>query len=173
MHRCTLSAGQQLTDRSGVQPVGLAPAVALLLAHRSHLPRVEQPHHQPVTITQVTDQRLVMVPGRLHTDHHHMGVQPVGGGGDQALELGQASPVGDQADAVDHDLPEQVGGHDKPGRLGHIDADQQHPLRVHATHQLQEPPARWPQCGHRASSTRPFCRLLSVTDSSLAGRAHS
>jgi hypothetical protein len=50
----------------------------------------------------------MMVPGRLHPDHHHPGVQPTAGGGDQTLELGQASPIGDQAHAVDHDLPEQV-----------------------------------------------------------------
>jgi hypothetical protein len=80
----------------------------------------------------------MMVPGRLHPDHYHTGVQPAGGGGDQALELGQASPVGDQAHAVDHDLPGQVRGHDKPGRLRHIDADQQHSPRVHATNQLQK-----------------------------------
>jgi hypothetical protein len=49
-----------------------------------------------------------MVPGRLHTDHHHTGVQPAAGGGDQALELGQPSHVGDQPDAIDHDLPRQV-----------------------------------------------------------------
>jgi hypothetical protein len=80
----------------------------------------------------------MMVPGRLHPDHYHTGVQPAGGGGDQALELGQASPVGDQAHAVDHNLPGQVRGHDKPGRLRHIDADQQHSPRVHATNQLQK-----------------------------------
>jgi hypothetical protein len=43
----------------------------------------------------VTNQRLMMVSGRLHPDHHHTGVQPAAGGGDQALELGQAGPVRD------------------------------------------------------------------------------
>ena len=138
MWRRALAAGQQRTDRGRVQPVGLAPPVALLLAHRGDLGRVEQPHHQPVPITQVTNQRLMMMPGRLHPDHHHRGVQLAAGGGDQALELGQASPVGDQAHAVDHDLPNQVRGHHKPGRLGHIHADQQHAPRVHAIYQLQE-----------------------------------
>jgi hypothetical protein len=87
----------------------------------------------------MTNQGLMMVPGRLHPDHHHSGVQPAAGSGDQALELGQAGPVSDEAHAVHHELPEQVRGHHKPGRLGHIDTDQQHPPRVHATHQLQEP----------------------------------
>ncbi len=173
MHRCTLSAGQQLTDRSGVQPVGLAPAVALLLAHRSHLPRVEQPQHQPVTITQVTDQRLVMVPGRLHTDHHHMGVQPVGGGGDQALELGQASPVGDQADAVDHDLPEQVGGHDNQVALATSTPTSNTRCGSTPRTSSRNHPRAGPNVGTVHHRPAPFCRLLSVTDSSLAGRAHS
>jgi hypothetical protein len=140
VHRRALPAGQQRTDRRRVQPVGLAPPVALLFAHRGDLGGIEQPHHQPLTITQVTDQRLMMMPGRLHPDHHHPGVQPAAGGRDQALELGQAGPVGGQAHPVDHDPPEQVRGHQQPGRLGHIDTNQQHPPRVHATDQVQEHP---------------------------------
>jgi hypothetical protein len=104
--RGALPAGQQLTDRGRVQPVGLAPSVALLFARRSHLARVEQPHHQLLTITQVTDQRLMMVPGRLHPHHHHAGVQPAPGRGDQALELAQPSHVGDQPDTIHNHFPE-------------------------------------------------------------------
>jgi hypothetical protein len=46
VHRGSLPAGEQLTDRGRIQPVGLAPPVALLLAHRRHLSGVEQPYHQ-------------------------------------------------------------------------------------------------------------------------------
>jgi hypothetical protein len=56
--------------------VGLASAVALLLAHCSHLGRVEQAHHQLATIAQVADQGLVVVPGRLDADDHDLGPEP-------------------------------------------------------------------------------------------------
>jgi hypothetical protein len=82
VHQRALPAGQQPTDPSRVQPVGLAPAVPLLFAHRRHLPGVEQPYHQPVTIAQVGDQRLVMVASGLDADHHPLGAELSPRGGD-------------------------------------------------------------------------------------------
>jgi hypothetical protein len=138
MHQRALAAGQQLADGRRVQPVGLAPTVALLLADRGHLRRVQQAHHELVTAKQVGDQRLVLVPGRLDPDYDHRRIDPGAGGPEHPLELGQPGPVGDQPHAVHHDLPQQVGRDHKPGRLGHVDADQQHPLGIHAAHQVQE-----------------------------------
>jgi hypothetical protein len=78
----------------------------------------------------------MLMAGRLDADDHHLGVQLPAVLLDQPLELGQAGPVGDQPHAIHHDLPQQVGSDDEPGRLGHIDADQQHPPRVNAPYQL-------------------------------------
>jgi hypothetical protein len=129
-----LTTGQQLPDGRRVQPVGLAPPVALLLADRGHLRRVQHAHHELVTVKQVGGERLVLVPGRLDPDHDHRCIDPGARGPKHALEFGQPSPVGDQPHAIHHDLAEQVGRDHKPGRLGHIDADQQHPLGIDATH---------------------------------------
>ena len=125
---------------------------------RGHLSRVQQAHHELVTVKQVGDQRLVVVPGRLDPDHDHRRINPGPGGSKHALEVGQPSPVGDQPHTVHHDLAEQVGRDHKPGRLGHIDPDQQHPLGIHATHQLQEracPLA--PDVGTVHHRPAPFC----------------
>jgi hypothetical protein len=135
VHQRALATGQQLADRRRVQPVGLAPAVALLLAHRGHLGRVEQAHHQLATVEQVGGEGLVLMTGRLDPDHDDCRVDPGAGGREHALELGHAGPVGDHPHAVHHDLAEQVGRHHEPGRLGHVDADQQHPPRINPTHQ--------------------------------------
>jgi hypothetical protein len=158
--RCTsaLAAGQQLADGRRVQPVGLAPPVALLFAHRGHLRRVQQAHHELVTVKQMTGERLMVVPGRFDPDHDYRRIRPCPGGQEHPLELGQPSPVGDQAHAIHHDLAEQVGRDHKPGRLGHIDPDQQHPPRVNAIHQLQErtcPLA--PDVGTMHHRPAPFC----------------
>jgi hypothetical protein len=72
----------------------------------------------------VGGKRLVLMAGRLDADDHHLGVQLPAVLLDQPLELAQAGPVGDQALTIDHDLPQQVGSNNEPGRLGHIDADQ-------------------------------------------------
>ncbi|HEY3024346.1 MAG TPA: hypothetical protein VGK11_12030 [Actinomycetota bacterium] len=172
MHRRTLPTGQQLADRGRIQPVGLPSPVALLLPHSSHLPRVEQPHDQLGAITQVTGQRLVVVPGCLHAHHHDTGIQPGPGDQDEALELGQPSPVGTQPDTVEDHIPKQVGRDHKPGRFGHIDTDQQHPPRINAAHQLQERPRPLAtDVGTVHHRPAPSCRLLSVVEGSLAGRA--
>ena len=81
-----------------------------------------------------------MVAGGLDADHHQLGAELGPRGGDQPLELGQPSPVGDQPDTVDHDLAQQRAGDHEPGRLGDVDPDQQHPTRIDPTHQLQERP---------------------------------
>jgi hypothetical protein len=171
VHRGSHPAGEQLTDRSRIQPVGLAPAVALLLAHRRHLSGVDQPHHQLLAIIQVAGERLMVVAGGLDADDHQLGIQLGPRGGDQPLQPGQPGTVGDQPHAVDHDLPEQRAGDHEPGRLGDIDPDQQHPPRIGPTHQLQEPSCPLaPNVATMHHRPTPFCRLLSVTDSSLAGR---
>jgi len=171
VHRRSLPAAQQLTDRCRIQPVGLAPAVALLLAHRRHLSGVEQPHHQLPAIIQVAGERLVVVAGGLDADDHQLGVQRGPRCGDQPLQPGQPGTVSDQPRAVDHDLPEQRAGNHEPGRLGDIDPDQQNPLRIDPTYQLQEPSCPLaPNVGTMHHRPTPSCRLLSVTDSSLAGR---
>jgi hypothetical protein len=80
----------------------------------------------------------VLVAGGLDADDHDLGAEPAAGRGDQPQELGQASPVGDHSDTIDHDLPKQGAGDHEPGRLGDIDADQQDPLRINSAHQFQE-----------------------------------
>lgn len=112
-----------------------------------------------------------MVASRLDADHHQLGAEPRPGGGDQPLQPGQPGPVGGQPDTVDHDLPEQRAGNHKPRRLGDIDPDQQDPLRINPAHQLQKRPCPLaPDVGTVHHRPTPFCRPLSVTDSSLAGR---
>jgi hypothetical protein len=158
VHQRALAAGQQLADGRRVQPVGLAPPVALLLADRGHLRRVQQAHHKLVTVKQVGGEGLVVVPGRLDPDHDHRRIDPGARGPKHALEFGQPSPVGDQPHTIHHDLAEQVGRDHKPGRLGHINPDQQHPLGIDATHQLQEracPLA--PDVGTMHHRPAPFC----------------
>jgi hypothetical protein len=86
----------------------------------------------------VADECLVVVASCFDPDHDHRRIGPGPGGREHALELGQAGPVGDQPHAIHHDLAEQVGRDHKPGRLGHIDPDQQHPRGIDAAHQLQE-----------------------------------
>jgi hypothetical protein len=109
VHQRALAAGQQLADGRRVQPVGLAPPVALLLADRGHLRRVQQAHHKLITVKQMTGERLMVVPGRFDPDHDHRRIRPCPGGPEHPLELGQPSPVGDQPHAIHHDLAEQVG----------------------------------------------------------------
>jgi hypothetical protein len=119
----------------------------------------------------VAGERLVVVAGGLNADDHQLGVELGPRRGDQPLQPGQPGTVGDQPHAIDHDLSEQRASDHEPGRLGDIDPDQQHPPRVDPTHQLQEPSCPLaPNVGTMHHRPTPFCRLLSVTDSSLAGR---
>jgi hypothetical protein len=113
---------------------------------------------EPVAVGQVGGETLMLMAGRLDADHHQLGSQLTAQLRDDALELGQPSPVGHQPHTVSHDRAGEVTHDDEPGGLGDIDPDQQHPPRIQVGDELEErrcPLA--PDVGTMHHRPAPFC----------------
>lgn len=120
----SFAADQQVTDRGRIQPVGLTAPVELGLADRCDRSGVDQAQQEVAAVGEVGGQRLVVVAGGLHPDHHQLRVDPDPCLIQQAAQLTQASAVGRHLGPVDDHAAVQVAAEHKPARLGHVDADQ-------------------------------------------------